>query len=92
MSEQDRIIDMLQRQAVMNGDIARCQHDVNSIAQSQRDDKKELIEKIDSIESRADAVKTDLKIYKALVAMIGVLITVIAWVISNREQITGIFK
>lgn len=89
MTDQTKIIELIRAQSGMSRDIIRAQQDVNEIAKIQREDSKHLELKIDNVESKVDKIdiEIDKKIWKAILYVIGLLGSVIAWGISNRDKL-----
>ena len=91
-TEDDRIYDLAQSQAAMNSDLLRAVSDVNAIGNVVRSTEIRLDKRDDEISAKIDELKTDLRIYKALSAVIAAGVTALAWIVSNIENIKGIFK
>ena len=77
----NEINELIKKQAVTESELKRCQNDLNNLGT-----------KVDATNDKADKIKNDLLIYKAFSVVISGVVVVIAWIVSNLENIKGIFK
>jgi hypothetical protein len=91
-TDDDRIYELAREQSGLKSDVLRTVQDVNNIAEVVRDTAHRLDKKDDDIEAKVDMVKTDLKIYKALSGFVAAIVIMLAWIVSNFENIKGVFK
>lgn len=94
--DNDRLYRLAEKQAETNANLANAQHDINSIANAQRQDAIELRSADDRIETKVDDVKIDLRIYKAIVGLISAaivgIVAIAAWIVENLDNIRGLTK
>lgn len=92
----ERIYQLAIKNAETNANLANAQHDINAIANAQRQDVIDLKAADDCIDEKVELVKTDLKIYKALVGVTGgiiiALVAVFSWLIEHLDNIKGLYK
>jgi hypothetical protein len=89
MAETDRAYEQAIKLAETNANLANAQHDINAVANAQRDDSKEF---------RVDIAKinTHLQINKAITALILSLLVgvvyVIKWIVENIDTVRDLTK
>jgi predicted phage-related endonuclease len=80
-SDSDKIYNLAMKQVETAANLSNAQHDINEIGSMVR-----------GVDDKVDAVKNDLRIYKALSGFIAAIVVILAWIISNIDNIKGIFK
>jgi uncharacterized YccA/Bax inhibitor family protein len=92
----DRIYQLAIKQSETNANLVNVQHDINAIGNAQRQNVIDFKSAFAIIENKVEAIKTDLKIYKALVGLTGgiilILVAVFSWLIDHLDNIKGLYK
>ena len=92
MDEQQQIIDLIKANAMLSTTVAQCESNINNIGNIMRDNHAALAEQLKEVERKADAVVTDLKIYKAIVYFIGFLMGGLSWLLVNFDSIRDLIS
>jgi hypothetical protein len=84
------------KQVETNTNLTNAQHDINIIANAQRQDVIELKSADERIELKVDSHTTDFKIYKVVIGLIGSLMLglayLVTWIIEHIDTLRSMTK
>jgi hypothetical protein len=95
-TDSDRIYQLAMKQVETNTNLTNAQHDINIIANAQRQDVIELKSADERIELKVDSHTTDFKIYKVVIGLIGSLMLglayLVTWIIEHIDTLRSMTK
>jgi hypothetical protein len=84
------------KQVETNTNLTNAQHDINTVANTQRQDVLDLKAADERIELKVDSHTTDFKIYKIVIGLIGSLMLglayLVTWIIEHIDTLRSMTK